>query len=180
MKILLISDTHGVLDRIYEVHRKHTDIDTIIHLGDHADDAISIDKRLDKTVHYVLGNCDGAATKEESSKILNTPYGKLLLTHGHADGVNYDITNLFYRAKELDCKAALFGHTHVPYNEELEGIKLVNPGSLTRPKDGSDGSYAIIEITENSMDVEILYYKKKQPVPEGGYIRSLINYSDRF
>ncbi|MEG0291291.1 MAG: metallophosphoesterase [Anaerovoracaceae bacterium] len=180
MKILVISDTHGTLGTIYEVYRKLEDIDMIIHLGDFDKDAMQLQKRLDIDVVWVKGNCDGAMIKEDSEKIIETEAGNILITHGHTYGVNYDITNLLYRCEELGCKAVFFGHTHIAYYEEANGIKLLNPGSLTKPRDGSQGTYAIVEATEKGIEGTILYYKKELPKPEGGYIRGLINYSDRF
>jgi diadenosine tetraphosphatase ApaH/serine/threonine PP2A family protein phosphatase len=38
------------------------------------------------------------------------------------------------------------GHTHVPYEIEVGGLRVVNPGSVGQPRDGDPrASYAIIE-----------------------------------
>ncbi|MEG0919543.1 MAG: metallophosphoesterase [Anaerovoracaceae bacterium] len=180
MKILVVSDTHGNLSRFYEVFKKEKNIDMVIHLGDFEEDAMQISKRIQIPVNYVKGNCDGAIRKQDCSQVLDTEYGKIFLTHGHLDGVSYDITNLIYRSQELGCCVALFGHTHMAYNEEADGIKLVNPGSLVRPRDGSDGTYGILEITKDSFVATIKNYEKPKAKAEGGFIRGIINYSDRF
>lgn len=179
MKILVISDTHGVLGKIYEVYRKYDDIDMILHLGDHIDDAQDLAKRLNVDVYGVKGNCDGALTKDDCSRIIETEAGRILITHGHADGVNFGISNLYYRALEEGCVAAFYGHTHVPFLDETGEVVIMNPGSLTKPRDGSEGSYGIVEVSEEGVKCEIVYYKKPYKA-EGGYIRGLINYSDRF
>ena len=149
MRILVISDTHGEMGKVYEVYRSLKDIDMIVHLGDLKSDANDLEEKLGIEVAGVKGNMDGARTKEDSSMIINTEAGKILLTHGHADGVNYNLTQLYYRALEEGCVAAFFGHTHIPYLEE-DGIKC-----------------------------DIRYYRKSTK-PRGGYIKGLINYSDRF
>ena len=54
----------------------------------------------------------------------------------------------FYTAAENDCDIALFGHIHVPVDEEWEGIRILNPGSISRPRGGSKKSYLILEMDE--------------------------------
>ena len=179
MKILAISDTHGELGRVYEVYRDIKDVDMILHMGDHIDDALDLNKRLDIPVIGVKGNCDGALRKEDCTDIVEISAGKIFMTHGHVDGVNYDITNLVYRGMQEDARIILFGHTHVPYLEATDNLLIMNPGSLTRPRDGSDGSYGIIQIDGDKVNGDIVYYKKPYKA-KGGYIRGLINYSDRF
>ena len=179
MKYLVISDTHGVMGRVYEVIRNEKDLDGIIHLGDLKKDSLELEKRLEIPVYGVMGNCDGAINHSEASKVIETDAGKILLTHGHLDGVNFDITNLMYRALENQCIAAFFGHTHIQYLEDTGEVILMNPGSLTKPRDGSNGSYAIAEIIDGNLTCRIVNYKKNVKA-KGGYIKGLINYSDRF
>lgn len=179
MKILVMSDTHGIMGKVYEILRKHSDIDAVFHLGDNIKDSEELKRRLDIEVYGVKGNCDGAITKEDSSMIVETEAGRMLITHGHADGVNFNSANLYYRALEEGCTGAFFGHTHIPYLDDTGEVVLMNPGSLTKPRDGSDGSYAIVEADSDGIKCEIIYYKKPYKA-QGGYIKGLINYSDRF
>ncbi len=179
MKILVISDTHGELGKAYEVYKSLKDIDLILHLGDYKKDANDMAKRLDVKVIGIKGNNDGAKTKEESSALIETEAGKILIVHGHIEGVYQGTANLYYRALEEGCKAVFFGHTHVPYFEETDELMLLNPGSLTRPRDGSQGSYAIATTDASGIKSEIIYYRKKTK-PRGGYVSGLLNYSDRF
>lgn len=179
MKMLVISDTHGEMGKVYEVYRSLEDIHMIVHLGDLKSDAADLEEKLGIEVVGVKGNMDGARAKEDSSEVIDTEAGKILLTHGHADGVSYDVSKLYYRALEKGCIAAFFGHTHIPYLDGSGQVILLNPGSLTRPRDGSAGSYAIVEADQNGIKSEIRYYRKNVK-PRGGYISGLINYSDRF
>lgn len=180
MKILVFSDTHKSLGRAYEIIRKHKNIDTIFHLGDNTEDARDIAEKTGKKVIYVAGNCDSPIEGEEYSKIYESEEGRILLTHGHKEGVNYDLTKLKLKAESEDCKMALFGHTHIAGVEESDGIIFINPGSLTKPRDGSNGSYAIVTVDKNGIDGTIMYYKDPNKKPAGGYIRDLLNNSDRF
>lgn len=135
MKILLLSDTHGLLDKVYEIYGKLNHIDLIIHCGDYQRDAHTLEDTLGIPIVSVKGNCDGASRPDR--EIVETPAGKLLITHGHLEGAGYDYNNLLYLAEEKDCIAVCFGHTHVPMCEDFGGIYLINPGSLTNPRDGS-------------------------------------------
>lgn len=182
MKIFVISDTHGKTSKVTEVWSKLTNVDLVIHLGDYIEDAKNLERELETEVVWVKGNMDGSYSSEDY-RILETEYGSLLLTHGHMDNVKRSPLNLIYRAQELGCKAVLFGHTHRPAYEEVNGIYLVNPGSLSMPRDGSDGSYAILHTSPDEFHCAIVYYSglhpKKNP-PASGRLREMLNYSDRF
>ena len=68
MRILVVSDTHGYVERVYEVYKKlvkSSPIDLIVHCGDHADDAAEIQRHLGKRVLWVKGNCDGCFDEKE-------------------------------------------------------------------------------------------------------------------
>ena len=44
----------------------------------------------------------------------------------------------------------MFGHTHKPFFERKNGLTVLNPGSLSFPRqDGRKGSYMIMEIGED-------------------------------
>lgn len=180
MKILLIGDTHGKLKKLRDIWPKLTDIDLIAHTGDHYSDARRIEEEFDVPVVAVGGNCDGSGPTRE---IIETEYGNILLTHGHRERVKYDLQNLYYSALEEDCRAVFYGHTHCSSIDEYEGVHFVNPGSLTQPRDNKSGSYAIVRTAGDSFDASIVYYDTvmgDRRSPSSGFIRSIINYSDRF
>jgi len=39
-------------------------------------------------------------------------------------------------ARAADCEVLFFGHTHLPYQKQVEGTLFVNTGSVGKPKDG--------------------------------------------
>jgi putative phosphoesterase len=59
----------------------------------------------------------------------------------------------------------VFGHTHVPYHREIDGVHFVNTGSVGRPKDGDpragycvltvDGGHVAVEQIRLEYDVEL-------------------------
>lgn len=185
MKILLLSDTHGDLSKVYEIYEKLNNIDCIIHCGDYQKDAYELEDHLGVPVVSVKGNCDGARLLDH--QIVETPYGNILVTHGHLENAGYDYNQLLYAAEAKDCFAVCFGHTHVPMCEDFSGLHLINPGSLSRPRDGSNGSYAILRCSEDDFFANIIYYDtvcgpqtKKNKKVKGGFLRDMLNYSDRF
>ena len=179
MKILLIGDTHRKLNKVRDIWPKLKDIDLIAHTGDHYSDAQNLAEEFHVPVIAVGGNCDSSGPLYE---IIETEFGRILLTHGHRDNVDWDLTMLKYRAQENDCRAAFFGHTHRSLITESDGIHFVNPGSLTQPRDGSSGSYAIVRTAEDSFDASIVYYATIMggKPPADRFLKSILNYSDRF
>ena len=103
---------------------------------------------LAENIICVRGNCDG----EVDDMVLDFPVlaeyaivsdnslsGNILFaTHGH----HFDARNL-PKLKKGDI--LLHGHTHIPCFDLVEGIWVVNPGSVSIPKNGSENSYMIFE-----------------------------------
>lgn len=50
----------------------------------------------------------------------------------------------------------VFGHTHLPWHREIQGIHFVNTGSVGRPKDGDwRAGYVLLSMDERSVAVEV-------------------------
>lgn len=186
MRLFVLSDTHGKIDDAIKIYETLKDVDMIIHLGDLASDAKSLERILGTDVVSVKGNMDGDYS-DQGYEILETEYGKIYLAHGHMENVNLNPQTIQYRAMEAGCKAAFYGHTHLAYFEEVAGISLLNPGSLTLPKGGRTGSYALVTTSPTSLEANIIYLDEvapQQPNPkpkvEAGYLKNLLNQSDRF
>ena len=158
MKFFVISDTHGKIDKVLTIYEKLTGLDGIIHLGDVAGDVRRLAQATGREIISVSGNNDGFFGRDDFH-ILDTEYGKILLTHGHRQHVKSGLQKLKYRTMELECRAVLFGHTHLPVFTESTGIYFVNPGSLTYPADGSGGSYAIVNTSKDEFSASIVYYQ---------------------
>ena len=165
MKFFVISDTHGRLGPAEEIYKGLSGIDRVIHLGDYERDGQLLAKKIGVPVISLKGNMDGSYSKDDY-RILETEYGKIYLAHGHVESVKQGPDCLLYKASSLGCRAALFGHTHVPVFEEHKGMYLLNPGSLTDPRGGRSGSYAVMTTEADSFSAVILYVdppQKKQP-----------------
>lgn len=176
----MISDTHGRIDKAVEIYKTLENIDLIVHLGDHWNDAKRMKDQLNVPLIGVKGNMDGSFARD-GYHILETDFGKIFLAHGHMESVKQGYENIMYKAESLQCRAAFFGHTHVPLYAEAEGLYLLNPGSLSLPVGGRKGSYAVAAVTKASLDASILYEDVQQvPKREAGSIKNMLNDSDRF
>lgn len=160
MKIIVASDTHGDSNRLIEVLSKNKDFDMLIHLGDGENDFRDVEMLYPtKGLVYVAGNCDYGFHPEEHIAIAGGK--KIFCCHGHRYGVNYGIELLASAAVKNECSIALYGHTHVPKIETLDGVMVMNPGSLTLPRGGSERSFGIIEISKSGeADVKIVPFGK--------------------
>jgi putative phosphoesterase len=159
MNIFVVSDTHGDLTKALEMYDRLSavcEFDLIIHCGDLQPDAIELGRILGKEVVCVRGNRD--MWEKRDYKVAETPSGKILVTHGHMEDVKFSYEKLVYLAMENGCSAVCFGHTHVPENTVVAGIRILNPGSISRPRDGSDGSVAMIVATGKELAASVIYY----------------------
>lgn len=149
MKYLIFSDSHRNTEPMDKVIRKEP-CDTVIHLGDVADDAEHLRRFFfHKTVCAVCGNNDFFKT-DPTEIILEDCGHRLFLCHGHRQSVKSTLDRLIRTAKENKCDIALFGHTHSVCDKTVDGIHLINPGSI-----GARGTYAVLNITEKDVSLEI-------------------------
>ncbi len=156
MKIAVVSDTHGFLNKTLEALKKIKNLDLIIHLGDYVKDAREIEKKTCIEVVYIKGNCDYLETDVALEKVLEVDNKKILITHGHNHDVKNEISKIFYRAKEINSDIVLFGHSHMSMILEYEDILILNPGSPEEPRNGSKGSIGLVEISKNDVKAEII------------------------
>ncbi len=141
MRILIFSDSHGDARKLREALLRHPDITTILHLGDGNRECESIaDAFSDHTFYAVAGNCDFACNAP-GARLEIFGGKKVFMSHGHLYGVKGGYYTYACAARERGVDIALFGHTHVPFEDYADGLYLFNPGSL------KDGNYGILDIS---------------------------------
>lgn len=152
MRIGVISDVHGDVFKLEKVIEAMGHVDCIINLGDYGYDVSKYEEKLQLDVEMIKikGNCD-YEFNYPSEEILCFEDIKIFITHGHNYNVKASDSRIFYRGKELKVDAVLFGHTHIPHNKCYENLLIFNPGSIGKPKGGSDPSYGILEINKNKI-----------------------------
>ena len=132
---LIVSDSHGrsrVADKIMPLAAEN---DYVVHLGDGAGDLREIMNRYPEKTYLLKGNCDALPWQDEC--VIEAEGLSILCCHGHQYGVKSGLSRLAYRAKELNCEVALYGHTHRASIEEVGGVLCINPGAAGSYSDPS-------------------------------------------
>ena len=182
MKLFIASDIHGSAyyckKLIDAFHKEKADrillLGDILYHGPRNDlprdyapkEVISMLNPLSDRIICVRGNCDG----EVDDMVLDFPVlaeyaiisdcslgaNIIFATHGH----HFNASKL---PKLKTGDVLLHGHTHIPTFETVDGIFVVNPGSVSIPKENSAHSYIVFENSEfvrKSLNGEILAINK--------------------
>ncbi|BDR64801.1 phosphodiesterase [Clostridium tetani] len=161
MKLFFISDIHGssyYLEKVINIYEKEK-ADYLVILGDelyhgarnplpkeyNPKKVAEILNKYKNKIIAVRGNCDS----EVDQMVLNYPImsdysiilynnRRLFLTHGHI----YNKNNL---PTISNGDVFIYGHTHVPLAKRINNIFIINPGSITFPKENTPHCYGILE-----------------------------------
>ena len=142
----VLSDTHGDAFGIREAACKMGEVNAVAFLGDCVSDLDTVRGVFAVPVYAVAGNCDMFATEPRES-VLELEGRRILICHGNNYRVKMTYDLLYYRALELRCDAALFGHTHQSYSGYDGGVLLFNPGSTS----ARSGTCGVLEFRENGL-----------------------------
>ena len=136
MRIAVISDTH---DRYPpNLPERLRGADEIWHLGDvGAPETLAEFELAGVPLHVVLGNCDAH-------------FGWPLELGLERAGVRFHLTHIPPRRAPKGVHAVLHGHTHVPRDEVLGGVRWLNPGCVSRPR-GSPPSFAWLTVADGQL-----------------------------
>lgn len=152
-KIVVLSDTHGNRRDIETLFPVMEESDMIIHLGDTSQDGNFVRSRFPRKTFILNGNCDLIKLGEDELT-LQIEDIKVFACHGHRYSVKQTALKLAERAKELGCALALYGHSHTPAEQEIDGVLTVNPGTLSKY---SRKSYCYIVIKGNKAVTKTVY-----------------------
>ncbi|MBR5449215.1 MAG: metallophosphoesterase [Clostridia bacterium] len=135
VRCLVISDSHGRADRLSQVIKRAGNIDALFFLGDGLSDlANAISGTPPFSVIAVKGNCDFGNPLPDRNvyKIdsITLAEHKIVLTHGDLYGAKYGLDGLIAFAKNMSADVLLYGHTHEPCEDYIDGTYYLNPGSL--------------------------------------------------
>ena len=153
MRIVVLSDAHGYSSPIEKAIEKSKP-DVVIYCGDGVDRAEDISYLYkDIDFYFVKGNCDfGDYPIEQELKLMSK---KIFFTHGHKYNVKFGEDEIIKEAKRRAADILLFGHTHIPFTEYVDGLYIMNPGSCARPNMGKP-SYGLIDIVGDSIVTNIV------------------------
>lgn len=145
MKVLIVSDTHGHDRNLERILEKVSPIDVLLHAGDAEGHEDYIQTIAGCPVHIVAGNNDffSDLSREEEFSLEHV---RIFLTHGHNYGVSMELEHIEEEGRARGADIVVFGHTHKPVVIEKEGITLINPGSLSFPRQmGRNPSFVLME-----------------------------------
>jgi uncharacterized protein len=132
LRIFVLADTHDKIPANLEALA--ADADEIWHLGDVCAPAIlQTVGTFGPPVTVVRGNCDSNFEWPLRADLKRNRV-RFRLVHVPPDRAPNDVD------------VVLHGHTHVPRDERVGGVRFLNPGCVTRPNRGAPSSVAFLEI----------------------------------
>ena len=144
-------DTHGFLDP--RVEKLFAGVDHILHAGDIGDPIIELELKFIAPVTVVQGNVD-IGLPFKLTEIVTLAEKKFLVHH---------ITNPWALSETLEPQirkqqpdAVIFGHTHKPFAQVVDGVFFFNPGYAGKPKFGAERSVAILTVVGQEIRHEFI------------------------
>ena len=157
-RVAVISDTHlpaagpdlppGAIELIESAAH-------LLHAGDVINPASLFDLRVlaGGSMTIVEGNRDHALDLPDVATY-ETDGVRVVLTHGHSfsGGVRYR-DQLARVGDEYDAEVAIGGHTHDVLDDVVEGVRVLNPGSVTGAAPAMEQTMQTLECAENDVSV---------------------------
>ena len=146
-RVGIFSDSHRDCRSLGLLLDKMGYIDAACFLGDVASDAAYLREVLaamphEPPLYAVRGNNDLTSALPDEL-VVELGGKRAYLTHGH---MRCGPMSLVYKAQENHAQIALFGHTHVPFCETVQGVLLLNPGSAGNSCRGGRARASVLEI----------------------------------
>jgi len=156
-KLLVFSDTHGSVNDLKAVFKWANDhippngtICAVACLGDGLSD---LQTAADTTGFFcdwkiIRGNNDYGFQVPETA-YFDFAERRFFMCHGHRHNLYSGYHLLLAAAKNTESDTVLFGHTHTPFFKIIDGIYIINPGSLGRPRSNIGSTFAVLECIED-------------------------------
>lgn len=161
MKLMIASDIHGSsfwCEKLVKAY-KESGAQKLLLLGDilyhgprnalpdeyDAKKVIDMLNGMKEEIICVRGNCDSEVDQMvlsfpilSESAVVFSDGVTMFLTHGHH--FNKDALPPIKKGDVL-----IYGHTHVPLDTVVDGVRCINPGSVSIPKEGSTHGYILFD-----------------------------------
>jgi len=156
MKVGVFSDSHGEIKNLEKAADVAVSIgvDLLIHLGDDYDDAAVLNKYGLRVLKVPGIYSDYYLSPDIPNRVIEIICGKrVLLSHTSSSSQN-DLKEDLKPEKLIaggEIDFLFYGHTHIPFAGERNGIIALNPGHLKeKDKRGYPPSFAVADFTEKA------------------------------
>lgn len=158
MKVAVLADTHthGMTRTVPMGAWPYLEsADHILHAGDVVDPAVLHELKALAPVTVVMGNCDGMDVRDlGATDTAEVTLGGIRIGMVH-DAGRRDGRHDRMRATFPDARVVVFGHSHMPHNEDRDGLLLFNPGSPTWKRLAPFTSMGLLWIDHGDVEGEI-------------------------
>ena len=159
MRIAVIADTHthGPSRPVPEGAWPFLEsADHILHAGDVVDPALLDEMKSLAPITVVIGNCDAWDVREwGATDTAEVQLGGAKIGMVHDSGPSKRRRERI-RAQFPDARVVVFGHSHLPMCEDLDGLLLFNPGSPTWKRRAPYPSIGMLHIADGLVEAEII------------------------
>jgi putative phosphoesterase len=158
MKVAVISDTHtrGMTRTVPMGAWPYLEsADHILHAGDVTDPALIAELSALAPTTVVMGNCDAMDVRDAgATETAEVTLGGIRIGMVHDSGLS---PGRWERMRKLfpEARVVVFGHSHMPLNEDRDGLLLFNPGSPTWKRKAPFPSMGLLWIEDGNVEGEI-------------------------
>lgn len=157
-RIGVISDTHvpSRARRVPDAALRHfEDVELIVHAGDLSALAVLDQLSAYAPVEAVQGNI------ELPEVVAALPIKRELVVGGCTIGIVHILGERKHYARNArrefpSARVVIFGHSHIPFVEDVDGLLLLNPGSATDRRTQPHCSIAVLTIEDGQPRAEII------------------------
>ena len=154
IRVAVMADTHGVLRP--EVERILETCDMVIHAGDFDNQMLYHKLDVSQPLFAVRGNNDrGWSGGLPNVKRFEIGGVKFIMAHERVD----------IPSSLQGVQVAVFGHSHMYYQQEISGRLWLNPGSCGYKRSTLPLSMAVMTIEDGAYEVETIWLEKGYGTP---------------
>jgi putative phosphoesterase len=158
VKVAVISDTHtsGMTRTVpFSAWPFLETADHILHAGDVVDTSLLEEMKSLAPLTVVMGNCDAMDVRDwGATDEAVVELGGLQIAMIHDSGLSAGRRERM-RARFPTARVVVFGHSHMPVNEDADGLLLFNPGSPTWKRKAPFPSMGLLWIENGDVEGEI-------------------------
>lgn len=162
MKIAIISDSHDNLPNIDKAmaYIKNENITLLIHCGDICAGAVLtyLAERFEGKFYWLMGNVHAEPEKmiaiSETRNLFYLKDPSVIEEGGLKIGLTHYPDEAKKLAQENQLDFVFYGHTHQPWEETVNGCKVVNPGTLAGMF--SKATFAVLDTATKKLELKLL------------------------